>query len=133
MSVRQGERGQGKLEVLDSARRLVEYTMTVCDNTDVIPKKHRWTIGNRLVDECLGALTDIRKANAVRLEAQYANRRRNYQISALEHLEAMYALVDTAFNMFKFAANRLEHWTRLVSDTEIKIRAWVKSDKARLG
>lgn len=98
MSVRTSERGEGKLEVLDCARILSEYTVQACMNEKVFPKKSRWVMANRIVNECLDAISDIKKANSIRLENANAFQRYLHQQDAYGHLETMLALIDLAYN-----------------------------------
>ena len=44
MSVRQNERGEGNLQVLNACRNLAVYTVNVCKQEKVFPKSQRWII-----------------------------------------------------------------------------------------
>lgn len=132
MSVRVGERGENRLEVLDAARILAAYTINTCKSDKVFPKSQRWIMANRIVNECLDACTSIKKANATRLAEESAIRKR-HQEEAFKSLETMLMLIDIAYNTFDVPTKKVEHWTSLIVNTEIKLKAWKKSDKERLG
>ena len=65
MTVRAGERKEGKLQVLNLSLQLATYTLQICRNEKVFPKSQRWIMTQRIVNECLDAVTCIRRANAV--------------------------------------------------------------------
>lgn len=44
----------------------------------------------------------------------------------------MLALIDLAYKTFDIADNKIEYWTELTINTEIKLKAWIKSDKERI-
>lgn len=65
MSVRKCDRNEGKLQVLNLSLNLAVYTLQICHNEKVFPKSQRWIMTQRIVNECLDAVTCIRRANAV--------------------------------------------------------------------
>jgi len=133
MSVRQSERGEGKLEVLDCANKLAVYTLNICKSDKVFPKSQRWLLPKRMVDECVSAIICIKRANATKLDDTNAFNRYMLQEEAYTHLEALLALIDLSLNVFNVPFRKIEFWTKLVVNTEIKLKAWEKSDKQRLG
>lgn len=132
MSVPVGKRGEGKLEVLNDCRILSEYTLRACKNEKVFPKSNRWIITQRLVNECIDAVTCIRRANAtlVQTRADYEYRR-SEQVKAHAHLEALLTLLDLSYNVLDLESRRVEHWTGLIINTEERLKAWAKSDRER--
>lgn len=132
MSVPKGDRGEGTLQVLNECRVLTQYTIEICRNEKVFPKSHRWIMTQRIVTECINAMTCIRRANAVlvQTEADYMYRRQQ-QVEAHSHLDALLSLMDVAFVVFSIEAKRIEYWTGLVLSCDDKLKAWMKSDKQR--
>ena len=57
--------------------------------------------------------------------------RRNQQVQAHSHLDAMLSLVDLAYNSFSIESKRIEYWTGLVLKADDRLKAWMKSDKER--
>lgn len=134
MSVRSGDRTQGKLEVLNKAMDLCTHTLRLCKNEKYFPKSQRWLFTSKLANEAVDALTCIRKANATLLggDEDYSKLRKCYQAEAHAHLGALYALIDVAFNMCDgLGPDQVKYWTELVRDTDDKLKAWIRSDKAR--
>lgn len=134
MSVRTGDRSEGKLGVLNEIRKLGEYTIQICRNEKVFPKSSRWVMAKPIVDECIGALSCVRRANAVFVDENHIEDykyRRSEQVKAHSHLDAMLSLIDLAYTSFGIEANRIEYWTGLVLYADDKLKAWMKSDKER--
>ena len=130
MSVPVGKRGHGKLEVLTKAIELAEYTLTVCKNEDVFPKRERWILTSRIVNEALDILTYVRKGNSIRVETQNDfERRREYQQRAFENCENLITLMDLALRHGNLDARRAEHWTGLILEVEGLLSAWRRSDR----
>lgn len=136
MSVRTGDRTQGKLQVLDLAMKLCTHTLQLCKNEKLFPKNQRWLLTSRISNEALDALTCIRKANATMVDEQHYEMRREYrakmQTEAHAHLGALYALIDVAYHMNGgLDGGRIEYWTKLVAETDDKLKAWIRSDSER--
>lgn len=136
MAVRKSERSESKLEVLNKAKILTEYTLRICRNEKVFPKSSRWIMSQRIVNECLDAISCIRRANATyigdgnRISCEY---RRVQQNEAHAHFDALLTLIDLAFNVFDIEGRKIEYWTGLVLDADDALKAWSKSDKERIG
>ena len=65
MSVRKGDRAEGKLQVLNKARELKKYSLTIVKNDKHFPKSTRWLYAYPIVNEVRAACTCIRHANSV--------------------------------------------------------------------
>lgn len=129
MSVRKGDRTQGKLEVLRLANELATYTLTICKNEKLFPKSQRWLLTQKIANEAVDTLACIRRANATLVSGPEAEDRFRYrhgqQTEAHAHLGAMYALADLAYSLnSQIGPDRMEHWTSLISDTDEKLKAW---------
>lgn len=132
MTVRAGERKEGKLQVLNLSLQLATYTLQICRNEKVFPKSQRWITTQRIVNECLDAVTCIRRANAVLAQdEQSVAYRRAQQTEAHSHIGALLTLIYLAQMAFGIELHRVQHWTKLAVDTDDKLKAWIKSDKGR--
>lgn len=134
MSVRVGDRTQGKLEVLKLATDLCIYTLTICKNEKIFPKSNRWLLTQKIVNESVDALACIRRANATlitngELGKEMFKYRYMQQIQAHSHLGALYALADIAYNVCPIENDRIEHWTKLIQNTDEKLKAWMRANK----
>lgn len=132
MSVIKAKRQEGQLVVLTKARALCAYTITICKNETHFPKRDRWLLTQPIVTEAISTMTCVRRANAIRVETQSDyEQRRDRQIEAYGHVEALLTLIDIAFEALHLDASRVEHWTGLALETETLIQKWRRSDKAR--
>lgn len=133
MSVRKGDRQQGKLEVLNLAMNLCTHTLQLCKNEKLFPKSQRWLLTQKIANEATEALACIRRANATLVDGEDIDLRHKYrssqQIEAHGHLGALYSLVDVAYNMnSEIDGDRVAYWTSLIMDTDEKLKAWMRSN-----
>ena len=136
MSVRKGERTQGKLEVLSLSVNLCVYTLNLCKSEKIFPKSQRWLLTSKIANEAVDTLACIRRANAVLLsesptiDREYGYRRAQ-QIEAHSHIGALLSLIDIAYQMNGIEEKRIAFWTQLAIQTDDKLKAWMRSDKER--
>lgn len=132
MSVIKAKREEGQLVVLTKARVLCSYTVTICKNEKNFPKRDRWILTQPIVTETLSIMSCIRRANSVRIETQADyDYRRNQQVQAYAHAEALLTLMDIAYEALNVESDRIEHWTGLVLEVETLLQKWRRSDGAR--
>lgn len=134
MSVRTGDRSEGRLGVLNEIRKLGDYTIQIVKSEKVFPKSSRWVMAKPIVDECIAAMTCVRRANSVFVSEDHPEDwkyRRSEQVKAHSHLDAMLSLIDLAYTSFGIESSRIEYWTGLVLHADDKLKAWMKSDKER--
>lgn len=132
MSVIKSKRKQGRLVVLTKAIELATYTVATCRNEKYFPKRDRWLLTQHIVREAVDVLCCIRRANAVRPATPEASAyRRDQQIQAHAHAEALLTLLEIAYGTLNVETGRIEHWTGLVLEVETLLQAWRKSDQNR--
>ena len=133
MAVIKSKRSENPLQVLDMARGLVLYTLTICNNEKLFPKRDRWLLTGEIVRTALRIYTSIRHANRIKVEdtADYA-RRMELQNLALEDITNLMGLIDIAASKCRLPGSRQHYWTGLCVELENKTRSWHRSDKARL-
>ena len=132
MSVRKGDRGEGKLQVLNKARELKKYSLTIVKSEKNFPKSTRWLYASPIVNEVREACICIRHANSVYVttEDEY-NYRRMEQVKAHAHLDALLDLIDDAYDAGYISGKQVEYWTGLILNTDDLLKAWIKSDKEK--
>lgn len=132
MSVRKGDRGEGKLQVLNKARELKKYSLTIVKSEKNFPKSTRWLYASPIVNEVREACICIRHANSVYVttEDEY-NYRRMEQVKAHAHLDALLDLIDDAYDAGYISGKQVEYWTGLILYTDDLLKAWIKSDKEK--
>ena len=64
MSVVKSKRGKSKFEVLVKANELAAFTIRICSNEKNFPKRYRWAITSKIVNEAIDICRYIRKANS---------------------------------------------------------------------
>lgn len=143
MSVRKGDRGAGKLQVLNKARKLKAHSLKKikCDKLEekeqkgaCFPKSTRWLYAAPIAEEVRAACTCIRHANSVYVHNNddYRYRHRE-QTKAHANLDALLDLIDDAYDAGYITGDQVEYWTGLVCETDELLKAWIKSDKEKYG
>ena len=132
MSVVKSKRGKSKFEVLIKANELAAFTIRICSNEKNFPKRYRWTITSKIVDEAIDICRFIRKANKRALErakpAEY-KKRLKYQNKALGNIDSMLALMDIAYYTFNIKDEKIDNWVSMVVSLQTLLESWKKSDK----
>lgn len=132
MSVRKGDRGEGKLQVLNKARELKKYSLTLIKSEKNFPKSTRWLYASPIVEEVRSACICIRHANSVYVSSDEEYKyRRMEQVKAHAHLDALLDLIDDAYDASYISGNQVEFWTGLILQTDDLLKAWIKSDKEK--
>ena len=132
MSVRKGDRGEGKLQVLNKARELKSYSLGIIKNEKHFPKSTRWLYASPIVEEVRSACVCIRHANSVYVtnDEEYKYRRME-QVKAHANLDALLDLIDDAYDAGYISGKQVEYWTGLILQTDDLLKAWIKSDKEK--
>ena len=139
MSVRKGDRGEGKLQVLNKAREMKKYTLGLIKTDKHIPKSARWLYATPIAVEVRAACNAIRRANSVRVsqdtDGRYSREeyayRRTEQVKAHASLEALCGLVEDVYDAGYISGRQAEFWAGLIYETDEKLKAWMRTDKER--
>ncbi len=132
MSVPVYKRTEQKLEVITNAINLAKHTMRLTHNEKHFPKRYRWMITQKIVNTAIDIVTNVRKANNIRIEEKSdLLQRRQYQIDALNDCETLLTLIEIAYSMFNLESGSVEYWTGLIVKQEQLISKWRKSDRDR--
>ena len=132
MSVVKSKRGESDLDVVTKSIKLAVYTIKICSNEKNFPKRYRWCITNKIVDDAVDICGYIRKANEifVKLKVDYDVRRKN-QEEARGTIDSLLGKMDIAYGLFGMSDDRIDHWTSLVIEVKRLLGNWIKSDYAR--
>lgn len=132
MSVPTGKRSENKLQALADLTNAVEYLTRLCDNEKCFPKKVRWNLCSRLMDDGLLALADARKANLINVKTRYqAETRLSFQDSALSHIEAIWSTLDIAVRVYPIPMEKVHHMSELLLQAENSMKSWHRADAKR--
>lgn len=134
MSVLSRLRSESELTVILKARELTVYTMTVCSNEKRFPKRYRWCLTGKLIDEAQELLRKLTFANSMRVdEPAESQRRRLMQAEAMAHSFCLLTEINLAFEFFGLPEREVRYWTGLIMEVQRLLKTWQKSDAARLG
>lgn len=134
MSVPEGKRTESKLAVQTKAKELALYTVSICGNEKVFPKRDRWAVTNRIVSTALTIMEEVDVANDIFVSTKGDfELRRNSQTIALSSTAKMLGLMELAYIKYHIEGTRIQHWTQLVIEVRDLIKNWRKADKERYG
>lgn len=104
----------------------------MCENEKIFPKKSRFTLCDRIIRECIGAVVDIRQANRYDIkEKDSAKIRIAKQYNVLMHFEALWAMMTIALETYSIPNDKKEYWSGMMLNTEKIVVAWRNSDIKR--
>lgn len=131
MAVPEYERILGRLKVITAARKNSEHTITVCKSEKNFPKRDRWILTNRIVDEANSILQCCIMANCIFVKTAHDYElRRGYQMQAKGHAMNQLALIMLAFDTLSLEISK-EKWIELVGDVLDLLKGWMDSDRMK--
>ncbi len=132
MSVPEGQRKSGKLEVLVKALDVANHTNKLLSNQKKFDPKFDYVLGDDIkrtardiYRHCWGA-NNIRAINKETWQA----RKRLQQQACLDCNELL-ILIDMAYGTYHLASSKVEYWGRITIEAREKIKAWRNADKKR--
>lgn len=132
MSVRTGDRAEGKLTVIEASKNLLRYTHDRVKDQKIFPKADRWLMAKDVWECASHTYTSIIRANAIRVEnVTDAEMRLALIKEAIGYLDAFMALVDTCNVLGKISDERTEYWAGLGVKVMIPLKGWLKSERRR--
>lgn len=134
MSVPEGKRTESKLEVQTKAKSLALYTVSICGNEKVFPKRDRWAVTNRIVSTALTIMEEVDVANDIYVSTKgdFELRRRSQTI-ALSNTAKLLGLMELAYIKYGIEGSRMKFWTQEVLEARDLIKKWRQADKERYG
>ena len=132
MSVPVHKRSENKLQALKDTLAMTSYTVQMCENEKIFPKKCRWTLCTRIIDTCLDSIIKIRQANKVRpANIEQARLRVRLQYQVLMNFEALWGLMTVAFESYSIPSEKVGIWSQKMLTAEECVAAWRKNDMSR--
>ena len=132
MSVKQGERRPGKLEVIIKSLDLATYTIQITANEKVFDPKYRAAVTDDLISHAKDIYLDCWTANNIRMtkgnEAAY-EKRRQLQEKAIVECNTFLGLLDVAKKVFHLETKRVTYWGNKIIKCRTLIRAWKDGDR----
>lgn len=129
MSVRTGDRSEGKITAVDASRLLIDYTYDrVHDKT--LPKSDRWLMSKTIWDDAANARAKLLRGNAIRVESREDAEARFLLLKeAIGHLDSLCASIDTLHIKELISDDRAKFWTKLATDMQNLTKAMLKANR----
>ena len=129
MSVRTGDRSEGKITAVDASRLLIDYTYDrVHDKT--LPKSDRWLMSKTIWDDAANARAKLLRGNAIRVESREDAETRFLLLKeTIGHLDSLCASIDTLHIKELISDDRAKFWTKLATDMQNLTKAMLKANR----
>lgn len=135
MSVPDGKRHKGRLEVHVKAQSLASYTAQILSNEKVFNPEVDTEIIRRIKNCAYDIYSKAWSANKIRADTNDVNRRMRYerQEEAILLCDEMLAYIGIAKQVFHLRSNRMKHWSGRIIEVQKLLQAWKESDVSRYG
>lgn len=132
MSVPEGQRGTGKLEVIVKSLELSDYTLKITANPKVFLPEYQKSITDDINRIALAIYVDVWTANNIMVKsAEDLAERRRLQERAARNCNNLLALMQLAQKLFHLKLKRIKYWGEKTITARNFIRAWKESDYKR--
>ena len=133
MSVVEGARNKGKLEVIIKALDLADYTIKITANEKVFDPKFRAAVTDDLVAHAKDIYLICWTANNIRVtsDIETYKKRKELQDEAIVKCTALLGLLNIAKKVFHLETRRVTYWGNKIINCRKLIRAWRNADKKR--
>lgn len=135
MSVPEGKRHSGRLEVHLKAQALASYTAKILSNEKIFDPK----VDPEIIRRIKGAAYDIYAllwtANKIHAETGPINRELRFRKQEEAYLlcDEMLAYIGVAKQVFHLRSKRMKYWAGLIVEVQRLIQGWKESDVKRYG
>ena len=120
---------KSELQVVTSAKNLCSYVLIA---TNKSPKTFRFTLVSRLQNLTLNIIENIYRANEIFVQSknlQNMQKRLEFQHSALTDIKILAYMALLAREQGCILPKQYEQISKLASDCQYLLGAWIKSDK----
>ena len=133
MSVVEGARNKGKLEVIVKALDLADYTIKITANEKIFDPKFRAAITDDLVAHAKDIYLICWIANNIRVttDIETYKKRKELQDEAIVKCTVFLGMLDIAKKVFHLETRRVTYWGNKIINCRKLIRAWRNADKKR--
>lgn len=134
MSVPEGQRKKGRLEVLVKALNVANHTNQLLANQKKFDPKFDYVLGDDIKRISRDIYRHCWSANNIRVtnKETWQARCRLQQQASLDCNELL-ILIDMAYGTYHLAASKVEYWGRITIEARDQIRAWRNADRKRYG
>lgn len=129
MSVPRPRRNENKLQALKDAEEAISYIVLMCNNENCIPKKFRWSLANRIIDEGINLILNISEANKIRAKTvKEYEERINKQTLAIESMNRIWVILTLIEKTIPMEVRKLDKCCELLYKSEVTLVGWKQSD-----
>lgn len=114
----------------NKAKDLLVYTTAVTSNTNLFPKRVRFTYSNDLLLTAKSILKNIHAANECVFNVEHA-RRLELLKEVLDDCNYMVKIIEICMELGFIDLRRCEHWSKLVFDIKYMTMSWKRKDSER--
>lgn len=129
MSVPVYKRSENKLQALSDTIAAASYVIKMCENDKIFPKKTRWSMGSRIIDECISAVVHVRTANKIKIvDEDTFKKRTDLQRQVLLEFEHLWGIMDLAVSIYSIPMDKVGVFSSLLLKAEGCVYNWMRSD-----
>ena len=135
MSVPEGLRHKGRMEVFVKAQFMASHTAKILSNPNIFDPHTDEEIIKRIKGCAYDIYAKAWAANTIHAETCGMNRAWRYglQEEAILLCDEMLSYIGIAKQIFHLKAKKVRYWTELITETKGLLQAWKESDVKRYG
>ena len=121
-----------KTRVERETDNITKETLKAICRENVIPKRMRWLVGQKIADLINDFHTCVNVANEIKVKshAEFVERHK-YQTLAIAHLKAVDVKMTLALDVLDLNADYLDTWAEQYNCTLKQIQGWLNKDEKR--
>ena len=132
MSVVESQRKDTVMPSITKSFELAKYTIHICSNEKVFPKRYRWCLTDIIVKSAIQISNYLVMANSIYVNSQDTYRLRlKYQNIAMALSKSLLSNMQLAKEVFGIDGDRMRYWTGLVYEVENLISTCRKNEAVR--
>ena len=131
MSVPKSKRGNSELRILTRVDELAVYTIQICSNENNFPKRYRWCLTSKIVEDTVDIVRLVKMANSITIntDEELFKMRTAYQNKAYALTNSLLGMIDIAYRIFDIDSKRISYWTGIIVDVQKLLKNWQKANK----
>lgn len=114
----------------NKAKDLLIHTTKITSNTNLFPKRVRFTYSDDLINTARHILKNIHSANECMFQTEHA-RRLSLLKDVLDDCNYLLKMIEICMELGFIDIRRCEYWCKLVLNVKYMVMAWRKKDSER--
>lgn len=120
---------ENKKTTIDAAFDLMDYTLTITENSDRYPGKYKCLVW-KIQEECLEIYKCAMSANRINLKTN-RKERLDLQTKLISECDILSGFVELSYRHKRIGSDTLNHWQRLIDDTKYMAIAWRDANRVQ--